>query len=38
LLQVQHGVPIKQTPATLEMQGLTGLATIDLLAIADCRR
>ena len=32
LLQVEHGVPIKQdTEATLEMQGLTGLATIDLL-------
>ena len=32
MLQVQHGVPIKQdTEATLEMQGLTGLATIDLL-------
>jgi phospholipid/cholesterol/gamma-HCH transport system substrate-binding protein len=32
LLQVKHGVPIKQdTEATLEMQGLTGLATIDLL-------
>lgn len=31
-LQVKHGVPIKQdTQATLEMQGLTGLATIDLL-------
>ncbi len=31
LLQVKHGVPIKQdTEATLEMQGLTGLATIDL--------
>jgi phospholipid/cholesterol/gamma-HCH transport system substrate-binding protein len=31
-LQVEHGVPIKQdTQATLEMQGLTGLATIDLL-------
>jgi phospholipid/cholesterol/gamma-HCH transport system substrate-binding protein len=31
-LQVKHGVPIKQdTEATLEMQGLTGLATIDLL-------
>src|SRR4029077_1469590 len=32
LLQVKHGVPIKQdTEATLAMQGLTGLATIDLL-------
>jgi len=32
MLQVQHGVPLKQdTEATLEMQGLTGLATIDLL-------
>ena len=32
MLQVKHGVPIKQdTEATLEMQGLTGLATIDLL-------
>ena len=32
MLQVKHGVPIKQdTQATLEMQGLTGLATIDLL-------
>jgi phospholipid/cholesterol/gamma-HCH transport system substrate-binding protein len=31
-LQVKRGVPIKQdTQATLEMQGLTGLATIDLL-------
>ncbi len=32
LLQVKHGIPIKQdTQATLAMQGLTGLATIDLL-------
>ena len=32
MLQVKHGVPIKKdTEATLEMQGLTGLATIDLL-------
>ncbi len=32
MLQVKHGVPIKQdTQATLAMQGLTGLATIDLL-------
>lgn len=32
MLQVKHGVPIKQdTEATLAMQGLTGLATIDLL-------
>ncbi len=32
LLQVKHGVPIKKdTEATLAMQGLTGLATIDLL-------
>ncbi|HTK97067.1 MAG TPA: MlaD family protein [Pseudomonadales bacterium] len=32
LLQVKHGVPIKQdTEAILAMQGLTGLATIDLL-------
>ena len=32
MLQVKRGVPIKQdTQATLEMQGLTGLATIDLL-------
>ena len=32
LLQVKHGIPVKQdTEATLAMQGLTGLATIDLL-------
>ena len=32
MLQVKRGVPIKQdTQATLAMQGLTGLATIDLL-------
>lgn len=32
VLQVKHGIPIKQdTQATLAMQGLTGLATIDLL-------
>jgi phospholipid/cholesterol/gamma-HCH transport system substrate-binding protein len=32
LLQVKHGIPVKQdTQATLAMQGLTGLATIDLL-------
>jgi phospholipid/cholesterol/gamma-HCH transport system substrate-binding protein len=32
LLQVKHGIPVKQdTQATLALQGLTGLATIDLL-------